>query len=152
MTRPDDLIRLSSSGGALELGVARDPRLGHGEEPIMELRAITHHEGSQSHEEFLRAYLLPHEIPTVLGLLDAASPTGSIDLIYPEDAPNWWVRLTRREPGEDAPQLELRRLDPESGVAEAEALALSQPEADQLARRLPKVLAQYTGELEQREA
>ncbi len=147
MTFGRDLIALTGGPYTVDLKVVTDPRFGHLNDPAMLLRVMTNPGDPELQDNAMETYLLPHQIGTLLGLLKAGSPTGSVDLPFPEETPNWWVRLTRREPDETLPELELRRVAPDSGVTEREAVGFTQADADHLHARIEEIFALYSDQL-----
>ncbi|AWN22640.1 hypothetical protein DKM44_04835 [Deinococcus irradiatisoli] len=89
------------------------PELG----PVMQLRVVQWPNDPEREREVLKTFV-PNASLLRQALL-AAQQGRAHDFLYPEDAPNWGVRIEGAE-GE----VILRRLDPDSGVAADDAFAL----------------------------
>ena len=90
------------------------PELG----PVMQLRVVQWPQDPEREREVMKSF-----VPSAARLrqaLIAAQSGGAHDFLYPEDAPNWGVRIEGA-----GGEVLLRRLDPDSGVAADDAFALN---------------------------
>ncbi len=103
---------------SLDLAAAPNPDISTPElGPVLQLRVVQWPEDPEREREVLKTF-----VPSASALrqaLLAAQQGRSHDFLYPEDAPNWGVRI-----GGVGGEVTVRRLDPDSGLAADDAFAL----------------------------
>ncbi|MFC4452192.1 hypothetical protein [Deinococcus sonorensis] len=106
-------------------------------EPLLQLRALEHAGDPELQRDRLKTFLTAAAARQVQRLLrHEPGADAALDLCYPADAPNWWVRLEQMDEG----GARLVRYDVDSQVAGAEQLELSAEQAQALAERLDSAL------------
>lgn len=93
------------------------PELG----PVMQLRVVQWPENPEREREIIKSFV-PNAAALRRALIEAQSGKAH-DFMYPEEAPNWGVRIEGA-----GGEVVLRRLDPDSGLPADDAFALEAAE------------------------
>ena len=118
----------------LDITPAPDPSalVPSGGEPVLQLRALAHAGDPELQREHFKIFLTDAEAVQVQAILRLEEGDTGIDLLYPDDAPNWGLRI------ENLPDTGSRftRLDVDSRLPTADTLTITAQEATAFASRI----------------
>ncbi|ULH15125.1 hypothetical protein MF271_14365 [Deinococcus sp. KNUC1210] len=128
--------QLDSASSALTLDVtpAPDPSAlaPASAEPLLQLRILEHAGDPELQREHFKIFLTDGEAVQVQAILRLEEGDTGIDLLYPDDAPNWGMRI------ENLPDTgsRLTRLDVDSRLPTSDTVTITAQEASALATRI----------------
>lgn len=124
----------ATSALTLDITPAPDPSalVPSGAEPLLQLRALEHAGDPELQREYFKVFLTDDGAAQVQAILRLEEGDTGLDLLYPEAAPSWGLRI------ENLPDTGTRftRLDVDSRMPTADTLTITAQEATAFASRI----------------